>query len=122
MDFLPMAFFWNNRKAAETNAVNVSFSMGREALYGQEGIIAYSKGIAKMKVTIKEVTPVQGSTTTKDIEKILDQKDIDIGVFLGGKQLRNSMAVLEAEWASNTEKGVIEGTIVLEGAKPRVTG
>lgn len=118
--FLPMAFYWQGKKAAETNAVDVEFNNGREKLIGQEGIIAYSRGIATMTVTITEVVPIAGSTTTKDLPKILAQEDIDVGIILGDKMLRNKMAVLKASYKSNIEKGVIEGSITLEGAKPTI--
>ena len=112
--------YWQGKKAAETNAVDVEFNNGREKLVGQEGIMAYSRGIATMTVTITEVVPIAGSTTTKDLAKILAQEDIDIGIILGDKMLRNKMAVLKASYKSNTEKGVIEGSITLEGAKPTI--
>jgi hypothetical protein len=117
-----IAFYWRNKKAAETNSVEVEFNNGREKLIGQEGILAYSKGIATMKVTIAEVVPVTGSTTTNDIEKILDQEDIDVSFILGGKFYKQKMAVMTASYKSDTEKGVTTGNIVLEGAKPKVSG
>ena len=117
-----MAFYWRNAKAATVNSVQVQFTMGREALYGQAGIIAYSKGQAKMRVTIREVVPIAGSTTTKDIERILEQDDIDVAFVLGGKLMRNKMAVMEAEYSSDSEKNVTTGQVVLEGKKPKITG
>lgn len=117
-----IAFYWRNKKAAETNSVEVEFTMGREALFGQEGILAYSKGQAKMKVTISEVVPVTGSTTTNDIEKMLAQEDIDISFILGGKFYKQKMAVMTASYKSDTEKGVTTGNIVMEGAKPTISG
>lgn len=120
--FLKLALYWNGRKAAEANAVEVEFSNGREALIGQDGILAYSKGIAKMKVTMTEVVPVTGSSTTNDIEKILAQEDIKISFIMGGKSYEQMMACLTASYKSDTEKGVITGSIVLEGAKPEISG
>ena len=117
-----IAFYWRNKKAAETNSVEVEFTMGREALFGQEGILAYSKGQAKMKVTISEVVPVTGSTTTNDIEKMLAQEDIDISFILGDKFYKQKMAVMTASYKSDTEKGVTTGNIVMEGAKPTISG
>lgn len=115
-----IAFYWRDKKAAECNATDVEFTMGREALYGQEGILAYSKGQAKMKVTIREVTPVSGSFSTNDLEKILAQDDIACTFILGGKFMRQNMAVLSARYSSDTERGVTHGEIVLEGRKPKV--
>jgi len=115
-----IAFYWRDKKAAECNAVDVEFSMGREALYGQEGILAYSKGQAKMKVTVREVTPVSGSFTTNDLEKLLAQDDIACTFILGGKFMRQNMAVLSARYSSDTERGVTHGEVVLEGRKPKV--
>ena len=117
-----IAFYWRNKKAAETNSVEVEFTMGREALFGQEGILAYSKGQAKMKVTISEVVPVTGSTTTNDIEKMLAQEDIDISFIIGGRFYKQKMAVMTASYKSDTEKGVSTGNIVMEGAKPTISG
>lgn len=120
--FLKMAIYWNSKKAAEANAVDVEFNNGREALLGQDGILAYSKGIAKMKVSITEVVPVTGSASTNDIEKILAQEDINISFILGGKVYKQKMACLSASYKSDTEKGVITGNIVLEGSKPTISG
>ena len=108
-----ISFFWRNKKAATVNSVEVEFSMGREPLYGQEGIIAYSKGVARMKLTIGGVVPVTGSSTTKDIEKILSQDDIDVSFVLGGSFYRQKMAVLEKK--TTTEQ------VVLEGRKPDIS-
>lgn len=117
-----IAFYWRDKKAATVNSVSVEFMMGREALYGQEGIIAYSKGTAKMKLTIREVVPVSGSATTDDIEKILNQDDIAASFVLGGKFMRQKFAVMSAHYNSDTEKGITTGEVVLEGKKPQITG
>ena len=115
-----MAFYWRDKKAATVNGLTVQFSMGREALYGQEGIIAFSKGRAKMRVTIREVVPIQGSTTTADIEKMLNQDDIPCSFVLGGRYMREDLAVQEATYTSDSEKNVTTGEIVLEGKKPKI--
>jgi hypothetical protein len=115
-----IAFYWRDRKAAECNAVDVEFTMGREALFGQEGIIAYSKGQARMRVTVREVTPVAGSFSTSDLEKILAQDDIACTFILGGRFMRQNLAVISARYSSDTERGVTTGEIVLEGRKPKV--
>lgn len=120
--FLKMAVYWNSKKAAECNAFDVEFSNGREALMGQDGILAYSKGVPKMKITMTEVVPVAGSTSTTDIEKILAQQDINISFILGGKVYKQKMACLSASYKSDTEKGVITGSIVLEGPAPTISG
>lgn len=117
-----MAFYWQDVKAAEVNSVEVHFTTGREALYGQEGIIAYSKGQAKMRVTIREIVPIDGSSTTDDIEKILAQNDIATAFVLGGKYMRSNMAVLEARYQSDSEKRVTTGEVVLESKKPKIIG
>ena len=117
-----IAFYWRDKKSAEVNSVEVEFTTGREALFGQDGIIAYSKGQARMKLTIREVVPVTGSTTTNDLEKILAQEDIACSFILGGKYMRENMAVMSARYASDTEKGVTTGEITLEGRKPKIFG
>lgn len=117
-----IAFYWGSVKAATVNKVSVEFNNGREALLGQDGIIAYSKGIAKMKLTIGEVVPVEGSSSTKDIDKILAQESITVSFILGGKFYRKKMAVLTATYESDTEKGVTTGNIVLESGKPNISG
>lgn len=117
-----IAFYWQDKKAAEVNSVEVEFTNSREPLYGQEGILAYSKAQARMRVTIREVVPVTGSTTTKDIEKILAMDDIAVSFFLGGKYMRETMAVLSARYSSDTERGVTTGEVVLEGRKPKIFG
>lgn len=117
-----IAFYWRDKKAAEVNSVEVEFTTGREALFGQDGILAYSKGQARMKLTIREVVPVTGSATTSDLEKILAQEDIAVSFVLGGKYMRENMAVMSARYASDTEKGITTGEITLEGRKPKIFG
>lgn len=117
-----IAFYWRDKKAAEVNSVEIEFMMGREPLFGQEGILAYSRGQAQMKLTIREVVPVTGSTTTNDIEKILAMDDIPASFILGGKFMRENMAVQSARYSSDTEKGVTTGEIVLMGRKPKILG
>lgn len=117
-----ISFYWRDKKAAEVNSVEIEFTTGREALFGQDGIIAYSKGQAKMRLTIREVVPVTGSTTTRDLEKILAQDDIPCSFILGGKFMRENLAVMTARYSSDTEKGITTGEIVLEGRKPKSFG
>lgn len=117
-----IAFYWRDKKAAEVNSVRIGFTTGREALFGQDGIIAYSKGQARMRITIREVVPVTGSATTKDIEKILAMDDIACSFILGGKFMRENLAVISADYESDTERGVTTGEIVLEGRKPKIVG
>lgn len=115
-------FYWRNRKALETNKVTIKFSHGRRALPGAEGILAFSKGQSMMEVTMTEIIPVGGSTTTADIEKILAQEDIDIAVVIGGKYYRQKMAVTENTMESDSETGVCTGSMTLQSKNPKVTG
>jgi hypothetical protein len=117
-----IAFYWRDKKAAEVNSVEVEFTTGREPLFGQDGILAYSKGQARMRLTIREVVPVTGSATTKDLERIFAQNDVACSFILGGAVMREDMAVISARYSSDTEKGVTTGEIVLEGRKPKIFG
>jgi hypothetical protein len=115
-----MATYWNNKKAAECNSTHVSFMMNGEALYGQDGIIAYSDGRAKMRVTVSEVTPIDGSFSTKDIETMLLKKKMPISFILGGRFFRSTMTVITADYKSDSEKNVTTGEIVLESKMPTI--
>jgi phosphoribulokinase len=74
-----------------------------------------------MKLTIGGVVPVTGSSTTKDIEKILSQDDIDVSFVLGGSFYRQKMAVLSASFKSDSEKKTTTEQVVLEGRKPDIS-
>lgn len=115
-----MGIFWNNKKATECNHSKVSFMMEGVALYGQEGIIAYSDGRAKMRVTLTEVTPIDGSFSTKDVETMILKKKMPIGFILGGRFFRSTMTVITADYDSDSEKNVTTGEIVLESKAPTI--
>ncbi len=118
--FRQMATYINKKKAAECNATDVEFQMNGEALYGQEGIIAYSDGRAKMIVTLSEITPISGSYTTTDIERILLTKRMHCGFILGGRFMQSTMTVMRLKYTSNSEKNVTTGEIVLESKIPSI--
>lgn len=81
-------FYWANRKAAETHKASIKFLHGRKPVPGAGGVLAYTKGMGTAEVTITETIPVDGSTTSKDMEKILAQSDIDAAIRIGGKFYR----------------------------------
>ena len=108
-------FYWQNRKAAETHKAAIKFMHGRKPCYGAEGGLAFSKGAAMAEITITETIPVGGSTTSGDIEKMIAQTDIDAAILIGGKVYRQKWAVTENTMSYDTETGICEGTLTLQG-------
>jgi hypothetical protein len=117
-----MAFYWQDKKAAEVNKLRVKFMSGRKELFGQDGILAFSRGAAQMELSISEITPIGGSSTSNDIQKFFDQADIDASWIMGGKYYRQKLAWTEAEYDSDSETGVVTGQITLKGRVPQITG
>lgn len=117
-----IAFYWRDKKAITANKVKVSFVMNREPLFGQEGILAWSKGHAQMNLTVSGFTPVGGSFTTDDIEKILNQDDIPISFVLGGKFYRENGAVTNLDLDSDSEKGTTHEEVQIKCRRPKIMG
>lgn len=117
-----ITFYWRDKKAITANKVKVSFVMDRQPLYGQEGILAWSKGHAQMNLTVSGFTPVGGSFTTDDIEKILNQDDIPISLVLGGKFFRTDGAVTNLDFDSDSEKGITNEEVQIKCARPKIMG
>lgn len=115
-------FYWRNRKAAEVNKATIKFMHGRKPVFGAAGAAAWSKGAAIAEITITEFIPVGGSTTSADIERMLAQEDFDAAILIGGKFYRQKWAVTENTMSFDTESGVCEGQITLQGTKPNVKG
>ena len=115
----PIAFYWAGRKAAEASSVDVSFAFNREGLASQDGWLAWSKGLAKMKITVSDIVPTSGSFTTRDLQKMFAQEEVECSVILGGEFYKQSMAVISADYKSEYEKGTTTGQVVLEGPAPK---
>lgn len=117
-----VAFYWREKKAITANKVSIDFTMNREPLMGQEGILAWSKGHAMMKITASGFTPVGGSYTSDDIEKILNQDDIAVSFVLGGKFYREKGAVTNLKYDSDSEKGTTMEEVQISCKRPKITG
>lgn len=116
-----IAFYWAGRKAAEATSVSISFKFAREGLASQDGWLAWSKGLAKMTITVKDLVPTAGSFATKAIPKMIRQDDIECSFILGGEHYKQTLAVISADWdTADYEKGLTTGQIVLEGPAPKV--
>lgn len=115
-------FYWRNRKAAETNKASIKFTHNRKPIPGADGYAAWSKGAVMAEISITEFVPVGGSTTSADIERILNQEDIDAAILIGGKFYRQKWAVTENTLSYDSETGVSEGQLTLQGSKPTVKG
>lgn len=117
-----VAFYWRDKKAITANKVSIEFTMNREPLWGQEGIMAWSKGHAIMKITASGFTPVGGSFTSDDIEKILNQDDIPISFVLGGKYYRERAAATNLKYDSDSERGTTMEEVQLSCRRPKIAG
>ena len=117
-----IAFYWRSKKAITANKVSIDFTMNREPLWGQEGILAWSKGHAVMKITASGFTPVGGSYTSDDIEKILNQDDIPVSFVLGGKFYSEKGVVTNLKYDSDSEKGTTMEEVQISCKRPKIAG
>jgi hypothetical protein len=117
-----IAFYWREKKAATANKVSIDFTMAREPLWGQEGILAWSKGHAIMKITASGFTPVGGSYTSDDMERILNQDDIPVSFVLGGKFYREKGVVTNLKYDSDSEKGTTMEEVQISCKRPKIIG
>lgn len=117
-----IAFYWREKKAVTASKVSIDFAFQREPLYGQEGILAWSKGHAIMKITASGFTPVGGSYTSDDIERIFNQQDIPVSFVLGGKYYRETGAVTNLKYDSDSEKGTTMEEVQISCKRPKVAG
>jgi hypothetical protein len=117
-----LAFYWREKKAITVNKLSVEFTMNREPLFGQEGILAWSKGQAIMRITASGFTPVGGSFATDDMERILAQEDIPISFVMGGKYYRENAAVTSYKADSDSERGTTMEEIQMSCKRPKITG
>ena len=117
-----IAFYWRDKKAVTANKVTVEFTMNREPLFGQEGILAWSKGHAIMKISASGFTPVGGSFTSDDIEKVLNQDDVPVSMVIGGMFYRANGAVTNLKYDSDSEKGTTVEEVQISCRRPKITG
>lgn len=117
-----IAFYWRDKKAATASKCKVEFTMDRQPLIGQEGILAWSKGLAVMKLTVSGFTPVGGSFTSDDIERILNMDDIPISFVLGGKFYREKAAVTNVSYDGDSEKGTTMEEVQMSCRRPKIVG
>ena len=118
-----MIFYWRDKKAITANKVSVAIKVGREPLWGQEGILAWSKGHAVMTITASGFTPVGGSFTTDDIEKVLNNDDVPVSFVLGGKFYRiDNGAVTDLKYDSDSEKGTVMEEVTITCRRPNIVG
>ena len=117
-----IAFYWREKKAITANKVSIDFAFPREAQVGQEGIMAWSKGLGTMKITASGFTPVGGSYTSDDIERIFSQTMIPFSFVLGGKYYREEGAVTNLKYDSDAEKGTTMEEVQLSSKLPKITG
>ena len=73
-------------------------------------------------ITASGFTPVGGSYTTDDMEKILNQDDIPISFVLGGKYFRENAAATSLKYDSDSEKGTTMEEVQLTCRRPKITG
>lgn len=82
-----LAFYWRDKKVVVAQTVRIWFTLGREPLYGQDGLLAWNEGVdgAVMRITASDFASVVGSFTTDDVERILTRERLRVGFVLGGK-------------------------------------
>ena len=112
--------FYKNKKVAEMNEGSLEFAAGRTMLFGSEGYLCHSKGAGTSRGSFKVVRP-QAGVSISDVQDCLAQNDVDIMIVADGKRYRQTMAVTSVAMSWNTQSGVFEGTISIEGGPMKVT-
>lgn len=115
-----MAFYINNKKAATVNQVDYAINPGRTRAFAQEGYLSHTKGAVVTSFTINEVTPVAGSSFTELLAKIISQEDIECSVAVGGKLHTVICAITAVNFRSQSESGMSDGSMTLEGGIPGI--
>lgn len=115
--------YYKGQKIAEAFENDYGIKPGRTPMFGAEGYYAHSKGSVQTSLNISMVRPVRGISIT-DVEDVLAQNDIDIGIPVSSKSGTKfhviTMAITEYKLKGNTEKGTLEGSMSLEGGQPNV--
>ncbi len=117
-----LSFYWRSKKAITANKVSIEFTLPSDPLYGQEGILAWSQGHCVMKITASGFTPVGGSYTSDDIERILARKIIPISFILGGKYYGEDGTVTNLKYDSDSEKQTTMEEVQISCRRPKITG
>lgn len=118
----PIAFYLLDKKVATVNKVRAEFRIGREPLFGQEGILAWSRGLATLNLTASGITPVGGSDFSNNIEKIIAGVDLSFAFVMGGKYFREKLAVTSYNVDSDSERGTTLEELSGSARAPKVTG
>lgn len=116
-----MSVYINGKKAATSNNVSMKVDPKRTVMHVQDGVV-HSKGIVHTEITVKELTPVGGSSLTDIEKKILRQEDIPLAVMIGGKLHQWTMACTGYDFSSTSDTGVSEGSATFSGGVPDIEG
>lgn len=120
-DVRAFAIYFGNKKAFTVNQQQIQVLGGRQAVFGQEGYLAHSKGAIQVRMTLNEITPVGGSDLIRELSaKQLRQENINMKMLIGGKVFTVEMAIVSTEFSSHTETGVATGTGQFEGGIPKI--
>lgn len=121
-DVRAFALYFEATRAFTVHQQSLSIPAGRQAVFGQEGYLAHSKGAVQVKLSLSEITPVGGSDFIAQLQqRHLAQQNITIKMKIGGKIISAEMAITSLEFSSNTETGVATGQGTFEGGVPVIS-
>lgn len=117
-----IAFYLQGKRAATISQTNPDESYGRTPFYGAEGLAGHSKGAGLFRIEVTGFVPVSGSAGNEIRQKAQAQEDLEVGLKVGSQFVRQTMACLGIRTTSNTQTGMVEEVITLEGPLPKVVG
>lgn len=117
-----IAFYLQGKRAATISQDNIDETFGRTPFYGAEGLAGHSKGAGMLRFEATGFVPVSGSAGNDIRAKAQAQEDLEVGFKIGSQFCRQTMACLGIRTTSNTQTGMTEEVITLEGPMPKVVG
>lgn len=112
--------FYNDRKCAEAYEQELTTDPRRQPVFGAEGYLTHTRGAVTGSLNISYIVPVGGTTPDFIVDTVL-QNNVEIGIPVDGKIIRQTAAIEQNTMRSNTETGRAEGTLRLGFGPPQIT-
>ncbi len=116
----PYPIYYQSKKIGEAFESDAGINPNRQPVFGAEGMIAHTYGAVVSSLSFKYVIPVNG-TSLDFLSDCINQKNIDIGIPVGGQFVVVTMAIMSCNMTANIESGKCEGSLSLAGGKPTIT-
>lgn len=114
----PISF--NGKKVAEISGQTTSIDSGDEDMFGQDGHLGASEGIAMMSVDCDMVVPVAGLSVPMLIT-LINKKTVTLGVLVDGKWLQSDVRVRSIKYTSDSKAGTTRCTATMVGPEPTIS-